>query len=385
MANVSLRGIEADDVTLGKDVHLGERTRIVARHVTLGDAVSIGDDVTISCDELSVGAETRFADRARLIAPRITIGERSRIGSALSIEVNDRFVVGRLADVGQSVRVIAHAFVAGDHLWLTDFVRIGGGGARGPGSQLTMGDRCAVMDNCFINLSEAVSIGDDTALSNGVTVLTHSLWQPLLEGGTAQFAPVRIGSRCILYVNAVVAPGTTIGNDVTVAAGALVMQDVPDACTAVGNPARVMRSTPPVPRVLSEERQDQIVRDILRAWVDSLPTKGVTATFAAEHDRVTAAYGAAIEVVHYTARSGVATMPNDATITMAFGDRPAESMARCHVDLLSRRITGRTSAIAEDLRDFLRRRTIRIYTDDAFRPLPPAAIDRLRRQLRVSR
>jgi len=44
-------------------------------------------------------------------------------------------------------------------------------------------------------------------------------------------------------------------------------------------------------------------------------------------------------------------------------------------------MTGTASAVAEDLRDFLRRRTIRIYTDRPFQALPPAAIARLRSQL----
>ena len=38
--------------------------------------------------------------------------------------------------------------------------------------------------------------------------------------------------------------------------------------------------------------------------------------------------------------------------------------------------------LAEDLRDHLRRRTIRIFTDRPFQPLPPANIARLRARLR---
>lgn len=36
-------------------------------------------------------------------------------------------------------------------------------------------------------------------------------------------------------------PGVTIGNDVVVAAGAVVTKDIPDHCIAGGNPAKVIR------------------------------------------------------------------------------------------------------------------------------------------------
>jgi acetyltransferase-like isoleucine patch superfamily enzyme len=384
MANVSLTGVHADDVTVGKDVRLGNRARLIGKAITLHDGAAIGDDVTISCDVLELGRGSVVGDGTHLIAPQIHVGDGSRIGRDVSAEINERLVLGRLCDIGRSVRIVAHAIHIGDHLWLTDSVRIGGGGARSPDAQLTIGDRCAVMDHCFINLSAQVSIGDDTALSNGVTVLTHSLWQPLLEGGTAQFAPVHIGSRCILYVNAVVAPGITIGDDVTVAAGALVMQNVPDGSTAVGNPARVMRSTPAVPRAISPERQDQIVRDILRAWAGTLPVKGVTVSYDSATDSVTTVHRD-MDIVWYSARLQPSRPPQGTTISLAFGERPTDTDALCHIDLLSKQMSGRASPIAEDLRDFLRRRTIRIYTDQPFQPLAPATIDRLRRQIRVPR
>ena len=86
-----------------------------------------------------------------------------------------------------------------------------------------------------------MEIGDEVAFSNNVIVLTHSMWQPVLDGGTATFAPVRIGSHVILYVNAVIAPGVTVGDDATVAAAALVLRDVPSGTIAIGNPARIMK------------------------------------------------------------------------------------------------------------------------------------------------
>lgn len=376
---MKIRGITASNLTLGQDVHIGDRSRIHAQSVVIGDNVSIADDVTIACDEIAVGSGTRIGPGSTIVSPRVRLGERCSIGAGLRAELNEAFECGRLGDIGQSVRITGHAMRAGDHLWLTDHIVIGGGGARGLRSTLDIGHRCAVMDRCYINLSEAVTIGDDTALSNGVTLLTHSLWQPVLSGGTSQFAPVVIGSRCILYVNAIVVPGVSIGSDCTIAAGALVMQNVPDAATAIGNPARIMRSTPPMPRELTHERQDAILREVLAGWADTLPVKGLAATFDPGTDTVTVRGQREHEVVRYLAHAGSAAGSSTATVTLAFG--PAAQDGTCHFDLAARAISGTPSSIAEDLRDYLRRRTIRICTDRPFTALRPAAIERLRRAL----
>lgn len=382
MRDVAVRGISADEVTIGRGVQIGERTRICAKSVFLGDSVVIEDDVTIACDTLFVGGETHIASDVRLLSPTIELGGRSRIGTRLRAELNEHFVLGRLADIGQSVRIVGQGLRAGDHFWLTDFVLVGGGGARGPRSYLVVGDRSAVMEGCYINLSDTVTIGSDTALSNGVTILTHSMWQPTLDGGTSQFAPVHIGSRCILYVDAIIAPGVAIGDDVTVAAGALVIQNVPDASTAIGNPARVMRATPAFPRDVGPARRDQIVRDALREWASTLAIKGVRADFAEGSAAITATFAGATDVVWYAAQSDAASPPGAVTISLAFGATPAGIHAQCHFDLAARTASGTLSPIAEDLRDFLRRRTIRIHTDSPFRPLPPANLERLRARLR---
>ncbi len=49
-----------------------------------------------------------------------------------------------------------------------------------------------------------------------------------------------IGDCVSVMANAVVIGGITIGNNVTIGAGAVVTKDVPDNCTVVGNPAMII-------------------------------------------------------------------------------------------------------------------------------------------------
>ena len=54
-------------------------------------------------------------------------------------------------------------------------------------------------------------------------------------------APVRIEDHVLLYSGVIVVPGVTIGHHAIVAAGSVVIDDVPPYATAAGAPARVVR------------------------------------------------------------------------------------------------------------------------------------------------
>nr|MBP7472331.1 serine acetyltransferase [Prevotella sp.] len=50
-----------------------------------------------------------------------------------------------------------------------------------------------------------------------------------------------IGNNVSIMTGATIFGSITIGNNVTIGAGSVVMKDIPDNCTVVGNPARIVR------------------------------------------------------------------------------------------------------------------------------------------------
>jgi UDP-3-O-[3-hydroxymyristoyl] glucosamine N-acyltransferase len=77
------------------------------------------------------------------------------------------------------------------------------------------------IDN-LCHLGHGCFIGNDTLIVAGSVI-----------GGSAV-----IGERCFIGMGALIKNKITIGNDVTIGAGAVVLKDVPDGETWVGNPAR---------------------------------------------------------------------------------------------------------------------------------------------------
>jgi acetyltransferase-like isoleucine patch superfamily enzyme len=347
---------------VGAGCRIAPGSTIRAREVVLGEHVEIEAGVRVSADRIELGDGCRIGRDVSIVSPDVQIGSGSQIGEGGSFELNEYLRIGSVSDVGRRLRVTGQGMQAGDHLWVTDDVTVGGGGARGPRSYLTIGNRCAMMDRCFINVAEPVAIGDEVAFSNNVTVLTHSMWQPVLEGGTSKFAPVQIGSHVILYVNAVIAPGVTIGSHVTIGAAALVLRDVPDGSMAVGNPARILRVAPAFPRRLPAERRHAMVRELLREYAASVGMKAARVA-AQSDDRLEVVVDGVREIIEY---------------------RPTEAIVKVGditFDLTLRTMNGGSTPVAEDFRDFLRRRSIRIFTNRPFQSLPLANIARLKARL----
>jgi serine O-acetyltransferase len=86
-----------------------------------------------------------------------------------------------------------------------------------------------------IVIGGSVTIGEECTIMHGVT-----LGERLSEIG--DYSNPRIGDRVLLGAGSVCLGGISIGSGSTVGANAVVLIDVPDECTAIGVPARIISS-----------------------------------------------------------------------------------------------------------------------------------------------
>ena len=111
------------------------------------------------------------------------------------------------------------------------------------GINIHIGDGFYANANCVMLDVAPIHIGSQTMFAPGVQVLTatHPVDPVERVSGRELGYAISIGSRVWLGGGVVVCPGVTIGDDVVVGAGSVVVRDLPDRVIAVGNPARVIR------------------------------------------------------------------------------------------------------------------------------------------------
>ena len=100
-----------------------------------------------------------------------------------------------------------------------------------PGAKI--GKRLFIDHGCGVVIGETTIIGDDCLLYQGVTL-----------GGNGKDKGKRhptLGNNVMVGSGAKVLGPFKIGNNVKIAANAVVLNEIPDNCTAVGVPARVVK------------------------------------------------------------------------------------------------------------------------------------------------
>lgn len=80
----------------------------------------------------------------------------------------------------------------------------------------------------------AITIGPESLVAFKTLLYTQ-------DPATGVVRPIRVGRRCFIGGGSMLMPGVTVGDESIVAAGAVVMNDVPPRCIVGGNPARILR------------------------------------------------------------------------------------------------------------------------------------------------
>jgi acetyltransferase-like isoleucine patch superfamily enzyme len=208
--------------------------------VLLPPTVELGGNVVIHEGTL-VGGEVHIQDGA-VIGKPVALGPRS----TASREPLPPAELGAGATVCAGAVVVAGAIVGegaviGDQAHVRERARIGEGSVVGRGSavdnDVTIGARVRIQTGCYITAFSTVE--DDVFVAPGVTLTNDNTMAR--HGPDHEIKGALLRRACRVGGGAVLVPGVEIGEEAFVAAGAVVVHDVPPRAVVMGVPARVAR------------------------------------------------------------------------------------------------------------------------------------------------
>ena len=109
-----------------------------------------------------------------------------------------------------------------------------------------IGKNCHISPYVLIDLiyPSMVSIGNNVTIGSNTMIFAH--YNPtankfLKENGyPREIQKVVINDGAVIGPGSIITMGTTIGKNAIIGAGAIVTKDVPENCTVIGNPARII-------------------------------------------------------------------------------------------------------------------------------------------------
>lgn len=112
-------------------------------------------------------------------------------------------------------------------------------------SNLSMGERCHIGKDVFLDLSAPVTIEDEVTISMRAVILTHidvgkSPLGKDLYPTTKKGIVLRKG--CYIGANATILMGVSVGECAVVGAGSVVTKDVPAYTVVAGSPAKTVKN-----------------------------------------------------------------------------------------------------------------------------------------------
>lgn len=215
---------------------LGEGVEIpadasIGGNVVIHAGTEIGNGVVIQ-DCAVIGKSPVLGPRSS--APR-TGTSRTRLADGTAVLTGAVIFAGARLEPGA---------IAGDQCHVRERSSIGAGSVIGRGSAIdndvTVGEGVRIQSNCYLTsqmvVEDHVFVGPGVTTTNDNTMARQPLDAPML-------AP-RLERACRIGGGAVLCPGVRIGAEAYVAAGSVVVTDVPPGTVMMGVPAREARKVP---------------------------------------------------------------------------------------------------------------------------------------------
>ena len=263
----------------------------------------------------------------------LIIGKNVSIGDNVNINC-DTFEIGDNSIIGSNITISCKSFKSDEWLFMWDGVEVGRGGSYGPNSEVTIGKHVGIFENTIINPSDKVTIGDNVGIGSEVMIWTHGAWLDVMQGFPSDFGPVSIGKNVWLPARSIVLPNVEIGDNTVIGIGSIINKNIPAGSLAAGTPCKVLKENI-YPKQLSFEEKNNILTNIVGDYTTLLKYKKL-----------------------------------DAKVYLKDGNIVLDRLKGITIfNPMAKTINGVEDNISEDLRDYLRRRGIKIFTSNPFKSI----------------
>jgi UDP-3-O-[3-hydroxymyristoyl] glucosamine N-acyltransferase len=164
---------------------------------------------------------------------------------------NARMALRKCTTVGRYCRVDGKVYVEnnGGKIIIGERVSISGTAVRcelvaHEGAVLEIGDQTSMNYGTSISAHQHVRIGRRCLIGNYTNILDNNYHDIVNHSQFPPSRPVYIGDDVWICGRVLIAPGVTIGDQATIAAGSVVRSNVPARTVVSGNPARVIARLP---------------------------------------------------------------------------------------------------------------------------------------------
>jgi len=257
-------------------------------------------------------------------AKNINIGSNVVFGKNVFIKVLGEFQIDDYSKIGNNSVIMGNNIKIGKWFYNSDKLRIGGGGRFNSEANFSCGDRAVIL-NSFINVCEPVIIGDDFNMSEESTILTHGYSLSVLEGYPASFEAVKIGNSVEIGYRSLVLMGVEIVDKCVIGAQSTVTKSLTKSGIYVGSPTRYIK--PLVP--LNYEQRIEKINQILD-----------------EYKKIALFHRVNSKIIF---------------------DYPLIIIGEFKLNVENNTYEGKENEDTDDLRDYLRKWGIRIYTTRPFK------------------
>ena len=266
-----------------------------------------------------------------ITAKEIIIGNNCQIADDVQINVRGRFEIGDCSIIKSGTTIQCEEFLAGEYLYMSKSVEIGRGGFTNKEAIVHIGQHVGIFENTLINPNSPVTIGDEVGIGTEVMIWTHGAWLDVTQGFPSDFGPVTIGNNVWLPARTIMLPNTSIGDNCVIGIGSIITKPIPSNSMAAGSPCRVLRENY-YPRPLDKQALEKLIVPMIEYWKQSTEEKKGVENISVE----------------YNSENQIILL--------------SHSNNKTQFDILNKKITGDKSPLSEDLRDYLRRKGIKIFT-----------------------